>query len=112
MAYLVEVRAGFRGNAFEDLHILNETLTSSINFGQSGTILPGRADSRVDQALSPSRVKTHRFGVHTGNLSARDKTVGKDLSLCAHQITRKDVHIPDPGCLEQFRGKISGFIGL
>lgn len=92
--YLIEVCAGIRGYAFESLHILNEELTGSIDLCQVGTILPARADSGVDRALSPSRVKTRGLGVHTGDLSASDETVkGRKFSgfKCAvHGIVGKN----------------------
>lgn len=54
--HLVEVCTRFRGYRFENLHILNEELTSCIDLCQIGTILPTSAEGRVDHALSPSRV--------------------------------------------------------
>ena len=44
--HLVEVCAGFWGYPFEDLHILNEELASSLNLCQIGTFPPGRPDNR------------------------------------------------------------------
>jgi hypothetical protein len=74
-SHLVEVCAGIRGNAFEDLHILDEELASGINLGDIRAIFPERAQSGVDQALSPGRVEACRLGVHTGHLSARDDAI-------------------------------------
>jgi len=45
-SYLVEVRARIWGYAFEDLHILNEQLTSSFDLCIIDAILPGREENR------------------------------------------------------------------
>jgi len=115
-SYLVEVRAGLWGYAFEDLHILNEELTSSFDLRQVGTLPPGPADTRKGQAIPPNRVKSRRFGIHTGNLSASDETREK---TCQNpdsrvlEIVGRDLLVPEIGCnLEQFRGQIFGFTGL
>ena len=80
-SYLVEVCTGFWGDTFENLHILNEDLTSSVDLCQVGTLAPGRAESRIDQAISPCRVKSRGIGVHTGNLSTSDETAGEKETL-------------------------------
>jgi len=79
--YLIQVCAGFGGNTFEDFHILDEELTSSLDLSQVGTILPTRAKSRVDHAFSPGRVKTHGLRVYTGYLSASNETMGEILRV-------------------------------
>ena len=76
-SHLVEVCAGFWGDGFEDLHILNEELTGSVDLCQSRAILPAGAEGGVDQTISPGRVKTRSIRVYTGNLSASDETAGK-----------------------------------
>ena len=116
-SHLVEVCAGFWCYAFEDLHILDEELTSSFDLCQIGAFPPGPADTRKDQTISPNRVKSRRIGIHTGNLSASDETVGKKKSQDSDsrvlEIVRRDLLVPEIGCnLEQFRGQIFGFIGL
>jgi len=80
-SYLVEVCAGFWGNGFEDLHILNEQLTGSFDLCQTGAIPPGREESRQGQAISPSRVYSRGICAHTGNLSASDQAAGKNLRI-------------------------------
>ena len=80
-SHLVQVCAGFGGYTFQDLHILNEELTSGLDVSQVGTVLPRRADSREDQALSPGRVKTCGIRVYTGYLSASDEAMGKVLRI-------------------------------
>jgi len=54
---------GLWGYAPNDLHILNEKLTSGFDLSRIGTILPARAEGREDQAVSPDRVKS--CGPHT-----------------------------------------------
>ena len=76
-SHLVQVCARFRGYAFEDLHPLNEKLTISLDLSRIGTILPGHADGRVDQAFSPSRIEACGVGVHTGYFSASDEAMSK-----------------------------------
>jgi len=80
-SYLVEVCAGFRGYAFEDLHILNEKLTGNLDLSRIGTIFPAGAKSGVDEAVSPDRVKTCRLGVHAGHLSAGDEANGREEEI-------------------------------
>ena len=116
-SHLVEVRARFWGYPFEDLHILNEELTSSFDLRQIGTSPPSPADTRKDQAISPSRVNSRRIGIYTRNLSASDETVeekSQDLgSRVPVEIVGRDLLVPEIGCnLEQFRGQIFGFAGL
>jgi len=76
-SHLVEVRAGFRGYPFEDLHILNEELASGLDLCKIGTFPPERPDNRKGQAISPSRVESRRIGIHTGDLSTSGQTVGQ-----------------------------------
>jgi len=64
-SHLVQVCAGFGGYTFEDLHILNEKPTSSLDLSQVSTILPRRAGTRENHAFSPGRVKTCGLGVYT-----------------------------------------------
>ena len=47
-SYLVQVRAGFWGNAFEDPHILNEELASSFDLCQTRTFPPAPAEVHED----------------------------------------------------------------
>jgi len=76
-SYLVKVCAGFWGYAFEDLHILNEKLTGSLDLSRICTIFPARAKGRVDEAVPPDRVKACRFWVYAGHLPAGDKANGE-----------------------------------
>ena len=78
--YLVETRAGFCGSTLEDLHIVNEKVASSLDLSRIGTIFPARAKSRVDETVSPDRVKTRRLWVHAGHLSAGDEANGRKRS--------------------------------
>jgi hypothetical protein len=115
-SHLVEVCARVWGDAFEDLHVLNEELTSNFDLFQSCTILPARTECRVGQAVSPSRVKTRCVGVHAGNLSAGDEAAGEESqdpnSRAPEVVGREDLLVPEPGYFEQFRGQISRFISL
>ncbi len=74
--YLVQVCARFGSYTFNYFHILNEELTSSLDCSGVVTIFPARAKNRVDQAVSPGRVKTCRLGVYTGYLSASNEAMG------------------------------------
>ena len=105
-SYLVQVCTGFWGYAFDDLHILDEELTSSFDLSRIGTIRPARAESHVDQALSPGRIKTCGLGVHTGHLTASDEAVRRFLGskFSYPEIVGKDSQVPESRCLEQFRG--------
>ena len=87
-SYLVEVRARFWGHAFEDLHILDEELASSFDLCQIRTFPPGPAEKHKGQAISPSRVKSRRIGIHTGNLSASDETAGIKLRIQVNPFSR------------------------
>jgi len=107
-SYLVEVRAGFWGHAFEDLHILDEELASGFDFCQIRTFPPGPAEKHKGQAISPGRIKSHRIGIHTGNLSASNETAGIKLRIKIHASSRpwelKDLQVPEHRCnLEKFR---------
>jgi len=82
-SHLVQVCAGVGGYTLKDLHILNDELTSSLDLSQVGTVLPRRADSHVDQALPPGRVKARRLGVYTGYLSASNEATGEILRIYA-----------------------------
>jgi len=93
LGYLVQVCTRFGGYTFKYLHVLNEQLTSSCDFGRVGTILPTRAKSCVHQAFPPGRVETCGLGVHTGYLSASNEVE------------------PESRYLEEFFGKLFGFIG-
>ena len=101
-----QVCTGFWGYAFDDLHILDEELTSSFDLSRIGTILPARAESHVGQALSPGRIKTCGLGVYTGHLTASDEAVGRLLGsrFPYPEIVGKDSQVPESRCLEQFRG--------
>ena len=80
-SHLIQVCAGFGGDTLQDLHILNEELTSSLDLSQGGTVLPRREDNHVDQAFSPGRVKTCGLGVYTGYLSASNEAMGEILRI-------------------------------
>ena len=76
-SHLVEVCTGFRGYAFEYLHIPNEELASGLDLCQIRTFPPGRPDTRIDQAISPGRVKSRGIRIYAGNLSTGNQTVGQ-----------------------------------
>ena len=78
-SYLVKVCAGFWGYAFDDLHVLNENLTSSFDLGRIGTLLPECEENHEDQAVSPGRIKTCGLGVRAGYLSASYEAMRKPL---------------------------------
>jgi len=93
-SHLVQVCAGFGGYTFQDLHFLNEELTSGLDLSQVGTILPYRADSHVGQAFSPGRIKACGLGVYAGYLSASHEAMGEILrsysrfpGLCGKELT-------------------------
>jgi len=81
VSHFVQICAGFGGYTFQDLHIVDEKLASSLDLGQDGTILPRRGESRVDQAFSPDRVKTCGLGIYTGYLSASNEALGELLRI-------------------------------
>src|SRR6266545_1931182 len=97
LLYLVQVRTRFGGYTFKCLHILNEELTSSLDCSGVGTILPARAESRVDQAVSPGGIKTCRLGVYTGYLSASNEAMGKFSGSISHLlgIAGKNSQVPE-----------------
>ena len=101
---LVKVCSGIRGQAFEDLHVLNESLTGSFDLSLVGAVLPTRAESGVNQAVSPGRVKPCRIGVWAGNLTTSDKAGDKVFSGSgsAVQEEKKNLQVPEPRGLEQF----------
>ena len=74
-AYLVQVCSGIRGDAFEDLHVLDEALTGSFDLSLVGALRPGSVENGVDKTISPDRVKACRLGVHAGNLTPCDEAV-------------------------------------
>jgi len=103
--HLVQVCAGFGSYTFQDLHILNDELTSGLDLSRVGTILPYRADSRIDQAFPPGRVKTCRLGVYTGYLSASNEAMGEILKSYSrflelwkktHKYPKKDILSSSP----------------
>ena len=115
-SHLVQVCAGFGGHTFEDLHLLNEELTSGLNLSQVGTILPRRANGREDQAFSPGRVKTCGLGVYAGHLSASDEAMGEILKIYSRfpglWKKKKNSLVSEARYLEQFTGQLFGSIGL
>src|SRR6266545_6815172 len=112
LLYLVQVRTRFGGYTFKCLHILNEELTSSLDCSGVGTIFPARAESRVDQAVSPGRVKTCRLGVYTGYLSASNEAtaVNSQDPFPTCRVLAGGKLTPESRCLEEFSSKLFGFI--
>jgi len=73
--------------------------------------LPDRAESLVDQAVSPGGVKTRRLWIYTGYLPANNKATGK-FSGCISHIQGDNSQVAESRYLEEFSSKILGFIGL
>jgi hypothetical protein len=86
---------------------VNEALTGSVDLGLVGAVLPARAESGVNQAVSPGRIKSHRIGIHTGNLAACDEAIARWVFFCFLRtppgiVAKKNSLVLERSGLEEF----------